>query len=271
MRISTPHSLPPPNAAAANGGESMMNRRFLLKALGLTAGLAAGNALEVASLAQAPAAPPAAPPSGPFVLPPLPYAYDALEPYIDATTMHLHHDKHHASYVEKLNAAVAGHPELAAKSVDELVANLDAIPEDIRTAIRNQGGGHANHSFWWTILAKDGGSEPKADLAKDIDAQLGGFSQFQERFSKAAASVFGSGWAWLTLSHDGRLQIETSANQDSPLSSGRTPILGIDVWEHAYYLKYQNRRPEYVGAFFHIVNWDYVSGHYAQAKSSLHS
>ena len=250
----------------------MMNRRFVLKAIGSSAGLAAAaNRLEISSWAQAASAQPTVAGGGPFTLPPLPYAYDALEPHFDATTMHLHHDKHHASYVDKLNAAVAGYPDLANKSVTELIANLDAVPEAIRTAIRNHGGGDANHSFWWPILSKNGGAEPKAELARDIDRTFGGFSQFQDSFAKAAAGVFGSGWAWLTLSREGSLQIETSANQDSPLSSGRTPILAIDVWEHAYYLKYQNRRPEYVSAFFHIVNWDYVSGQYAKAKSSLRS
>ncbi len=185
--------------------------------------------------------------------------------------MHLHHDKHHAAYVDKLNAAVAGHPELAARTVDDLVAHLDTVPEEIRTAIRNQGGGDANHSFWWPILSKSGGDQPRAELAKDLDAQFGSFSQFQDRFTKAAGSVFGSGWAWLTLARDGKLQIETTPNQDSPLTAGRVPIVGIDVWEHAYYLKYQNRRPEYLAAFFHIVNWDRVSGRYVEHRASLRS
>ena len=245
-----------------------MNRRSALKGLGLTAGLVVtGNAFELNSLAQTTPAQTAASTGAPFTLPPLPYAYDALEPYIDGTTMHLHHDKHHASYVDKLNAAVAGHPDLGAKKVEELVADLSAVPEDLRAAIRNQGGGHANHSFWWLILSANGGAAPKGELAKDIDGTFGSLEKFQDQFSKAAGSVFGSGWAWLTLSHEGTLKIETSANQDSPLSSGRTPILGLDVWEHAYYLKYQNRRPEYVSAFFHIVNWGFVSGQYADAKA----
>jgi len=245
----------------------MMNRRSLLKGIGLTTGIVlAKPALDAGAMVQTQAA--AAPSSGPYKLPPLPYAYDALEPYIDAETMHLHHDKHHASYVEHLNTAVAAHPELAGKSVDELVSNLNTVPEEIRTAVRNQGGGDVNHSFWWPILSKRGGDTPKAELAKDIDSQFGSFSQFQDRFSKAAAGVFGSGWAWLALAPDGKLQIETTPNQDSLLTNGHKPILGIDVWEHAYYLKYQNRRPEYVAAFFHIVNWDFVSGQYAQARSS---
>jgi len=245
-----------------------MKRRSLLKGFGLTAGIGFfAKGFQLNAAAQSAPAPTVAPATGPFTLPPLGYAYDALEPYIDATTMHLHHDKHHASYVEKLNAAVAGHPELGQKSVDALISNLGAVPETIRTAVRNQGGGHANHSYWWLTLSKSGGTAPKAELAKAIDANFGSFDQFKGSFSKAAGSVFGSGWAWLTLAPDGKLAIETSPNQDSPLSAGRTPILGIDVWEHAYYLKYQNRRPEYVGAFFNVVNWDFVSGQYAKAKS----
>jgi len=242
-----------------------MNRRSILKGLASGAGLAiSGASFRPCALAQV-----SAPvPGGSYTLPPLPYTYDALEPYIDAETMHLHHDKHHASYVEHLNAAVAGHPEVAGKSVEELLAHLDTVPESIRTAIRNQGGGDANHSFWWPTLSRSGGDSPKAELAKEIDAQFGSFDQFQEKFSKAATGVFGSGWAWLTLGGEGKLQIETTANQDSPITNGRTPILGLDVWEHAYYLKYQNRRPEYVAAFFHVVNWDFVSGQYAAARKA---
>jgi len=247
-----------------------MNRRSILKGLGSGAGLAlTGGGVQLHALAQVSTSPTSARATGPYTLPPLPYAYDALEPYIDAETMHLHHDKHHASYVEHLNAAVAGHPEIAGKSVDYLLAHLDTVPESIRLAVRNQGGGDANHSFWWPTLSRSGGDAPKAELAKDIDAQFGSFSQFQQQFSKAAGGVFGSGWAWLTLGGNGKVQIETSANQDSPISNDRTPILGLDVWEHAYYLKYQNRRPEYVAAFFHIVNWDYVSGLYARARTTF--
>lgn len=245
-----------------------MKRRSLLKGFGLAAGIGfVADKFQLNATAQSAPTQAATPTAGPFTLPPLTYAYDALEPYIDATTMHLQHDKHHASYVEKLNAAVAGHPELGRKNVDDLITNLTVVPEEIRTAVRNQGGGHANHSYWWLILSKSGGAAPKAELAKDIDANFGSFDQFKGSFSKAAGSVFGSGWAWLTVAPNGKLAIETSANQDSPLSSGRTPVLGIDVWEHAYYLKYQNRRPEYVKAFFNVVNWDFVSGQYAKAKS----
>jgi Fe-Mn family superoxide dismutase len=245
-----------------------MNRRLVLKALGSAAGLAAaGNALEIRSWPQAPASPSAATPAGPFTLPPLPYAYDALEPYIDAQTMHLHHDKHHQTYVNNLNAAVAGHPDLAKMSVDDLVANLNAVPEEIRTAVRNQGGGHANHSFWWQCLSRQGGAAPKAELAAEIDRQFGSLAQFQAAFVKASAGVFGSGWAWLTLAPGGKLQIETTPNQDSPLTAGRTPLLALDVWEHAYYLKYQNRRAEYIDGFFHVVNWDDAGSRYAKARS----
>jgi Fe-Mn family superoxide dismutase len=196
-------------------------------------------------------------------LPALPYAYDALEPYFDADTMHLHHDKHHQAYVNNLNAAVAGHPEVAGKTVYELVANLTDVPESIRTAVRNQGGGHANHSFWWPMLGK-GSAAPSGELAKAIDARFGTFSAFQEQLTKAALSVFGSGWAWLVTMPDGTLSIETTPNQDSPLTSGHKPVVGVDVWEHAYYLKYQNRRPDYVKAFFQVINWDSVSSKFAE-------
>lgn len=254
-----------------------MNRRSLLKSAGALGCVLASSSLAESLSAQTagPASQPdlpaqvtPPPPAGPFTLPPLPYAYDALEPYIDAETMHLHHDKHHASYVAKLNDAVAGHPDLAAKTPDQLVANLNSIPDSIRTAVRNQGGGDANHSFWWPILSKSGGTTPKAELAKDIDAKFGSLSAFETQFAKAGASVFGSGWAWLSRDASGTLAIETTANQDSPLSLGHTPVLGIDVWEHAYYLKYQNRRPEYIAAFMKVINWDRVSSNYAAMKQT---
>jgi Fe-Mn family superoxide dismutase len=212
---------------------------------------------------QAPAAAPATPPSGPFTLPPLPYAYDALEPNFDAATMHLHHDKHHQAYVNNLNAAVAAHPELAGKTVEELVANLGFLPEASRTAVRNQGGGHLNHSFWWPTLGK-GGAAPTGELAKAIDLRFGSLSSFQDKLTAAAMGVFGSGWAWLVKLPDGSVAIQSTANQDSPLTVGLKPLLTVDVWEHAYYLKYQNRRAEYVKAFFQVINWDYVSGKFAQ-------
>ena len=177
--------------------------------------------------------------------------------------MHLHHDKHHQAYVNNLNAAVATHPELGAKTADELVANLSAVPDSLRTAVRNQGGGHANHSFWWPTLGK-GGAAPSGELAKAIDAKFGSQTGFEGALTAASLSVFGSGWAWLVKLPDGSVAIETTPNQDSPLTVGHKPVLGVDVWEHAYYLKYQNRRPEYVKAFFQVVNWDYVSGRFAE-------
>jgi Fe-Mn family superoxide dismutase len=204
-----------------------------------------------------------APPASPFTLPPLPYAYDALEPYFDAETMHLHHDKHHQAYVNNLNAAVAAYPELGGQSVGQLLNRLNWIPDSVRTAIRNNGGGHANHSFWWPTLGK-GGAAPTGQLAKAIDQKFGSLSGLQEKLTAAALGVFGSGWAWLVKLPDGTVAIETTANQDTPLTGDHTPVLTVDVWEHAYYLKYQNRRVDYVKAFFHVVNWDYVSGQFAQ-------
>ena len=209
------------------------------------------------------AAPAAAPPAGPFKLPALPYGYEALEPSFDAETMHLHHDKHHQAYVNNLNVAVAAHPELAQRTVWDLVANLDSVPEAVRTAVRNNGGGHANHSFWWPTLGK-GGAAPTGELAKAIDAKFGSLSGFEDKLTDAAMHVFGSGWAWLVKMPDGTVAIESTPNQDSPLAVGQKPVLGVDVWEHAYYLKYQNKRADYVKAFFQVVNWDYVSGQFAQ-------
>ena len=242
---------------------SLLTRRTLLKSAGaVKATFAATGISDTFAQAQAPA------PTGPFKLPPLPYAYDALEPYIDAETMHLHHDKHHASYVAKLNDAVAGHPELASQTPDQLLRSLNTLPESVRTAVRNQGGGDSNHTFWWPTLSKSGGAAPKAELAKDIDARFGSLSAFETQFAKAGAGIFGSGWAWLARDASGTLAIETTANQDSPLLLGRTPVLGVDVWEHAYYLKYQNRRPEYLTAFMKVINWDRISGNYAAMKQT---
>lgn len=244
----------------------MMNRRTALKHLGGAASaLFLTEALHAQGSAAAHAAAAPTAPTGPFTLPPLPYAYDALEPSIDAETMHLHHDKHHHAYVNNLNAAVAAHPELAGKSVEDLVTNLSVWPEAARTAVRNQGGGHANHSFWWTILGK-GGAAPTGELAKAIDAGFGSLTGFQEKLTTAAMSVFGSGWAWLVKMPDGTLAIETTANQESPLTLGHKPVLTVDVWEHAYYLKYQNKRADYVKAFFQVINWDYVSGQFARKE-----
>lgn len=194
-----------------------------------------------------------------FTLPPLPYAPDALEPYIDKTTMEIHHGKHHAAYVTNLNKALESAPELANKSLPELLANNCAIvPENIRTAVRNNGGGHVNHSMFWTIMSAPGGaSQPTGALADAINGSFGGFDQFKEKFNAAATTRFGSGWAWL-LKNGSKLEIVSSANQDSPLMEGREPVMGLDVWEHAYYLKYQNRRPEYIGAWWSVVNWQEV-------------
>ncbi len=201
----------------------------------------------------------------PFSLPPLPYPYDALEPHIDARTMQIHHTGHHAAYVRNLNAAVAKHPDLARKSVEELLADLNALPTDVRTAIRNNGGGHANHMLFWQIMSPKGGGEPRGELAKAIEKAFGSFARFQEQFVSAAMGVFGSGWAWLTVDRNRQLRVEPTPNQDTPLSEGRTPILGIDVWEHAYYLKYQNRRAEYVKAFQNVIDWDRVAEFYRRA------
>jgi len=242
----------------------MMNRRSALKHLGGAASaLLLVDSLHADGVPYAQATPAPAPPAGPFSLPPLPYAYDALEPSIDAETMHLHHDKHHQAYVNNLNAAVAAHPELAGKSINDLIANLNSLPDSVRTAVRNSGGGHLNHSFWWPTLGK-GGSAPTGELAKAIDAKFGTLASFQDKLTAAAMSVFGSGWAWLVQGTDGALAIETTPNQDSPVTQGHKPVLGVDVWEHAYYLKYQNRRVDYVKAFWLVLNWDYVSGQFAQ-------
>lgn len=202
--------------------------------------------------------------TGPFSVPPLPYSADALEPHIDARTMEIHHGKHHAAYVTNLNKAVASQPSLAGKSVEELVRNWNTAPESVRTAIRNHGGGHINHTLFWQMLKK-GGGEPKGGLARAIDARFGSYDKFKDEFTKAASTVFGSGWAWLSL--DGReLRIEQTPNQDSPLMQGRIPLLGVDVWEHAYYLKYQNRRADYIAAFYNVINWDFVSERFAKAQ-----
>ncbi len=205
----------------------------------------------------------------PHTLPALPYAYDALEPHIDAQTMEIHHTRHHQTYVNNLNAALEG-TEHAGLPVDELIAQLESLPEALRAPVRNNGGGHANHSLFWTIMSPTGGGKPDGDLARAIDADLGGFDAFKEAFTKAAVSRFGSGWAWLTVDKSGRLAVESSANQDNPamkgVGSGNTAILGLDVWEHAYYLKYQNRRPEYIAAFYEVIDWAEVARRHAVAR-----
>ena len=198
-----------------------------------------------------------------FKLPPLPYAEDALEPYIDARTMHIHHGKHHAGYTAKLNAAIEG-SDLVGMSIEDILADLDAVPEDIRRAVRNNGGGFANHSLFWQVMSPEGGGEPDGALAEAIERTFGGFSAFKDIFTQMAAGVFGSGWVWLEV-RDGGLHIVSTPNQDTPLMHGGKPILGIDVWEHAYYLHYQNRRPDYIAAFFKVINWDKVGELYTSA------
>ena len=200
-----------------------------------------------------------------YTLPNLPYAFDALEPHIDAKTMEIHHGKHHAAYVNNVNNALASHADLAGKSIDELMRELSKVPEAIRTAVRNNGGGHSNHSMFWKLMKKGGGGAPKGELAAAIDKKFGGFDKFQEQFTNAGMTRFGSGWAWLSVDGKKELQLSSSANQDTPLSDGVTPVLGLDVWEHAYYLNYQNRRPDYIKAWWNVVDWDAVAANYAAA------
>ena len=233
----------------------MITRRRVLKTLVLGSG-----AVALSRPAFAADPPPA---EGVFKLPPLGYDYDALEPFIDAETMKIHHDKHHAAYVSKLNAAVAEAPGLEKKTIREILTSLDTAPEAVRAALRNHGGGHANHTLFWQILKKNENGKPSGELAAAIDKSFGSFAKFQDAFGAAALKVFGSGWAWLVL-RDTALAIETSANQDTPVSSGGIPLLALDVWEHAYYLKYQNRRPDYVKAFQNVINWDVVSERFAK-------
>ena len=244
----------------------MMTRRQALKTTALASAVCAtATTLRIAN-AQSSAGPaPAAAVTGPFTLPPLPYAFDALEPHIDALTMQIHHDKHHAAYVTNLNKAVAEFPELGKKRVEELVRDLNALPDKIRAAVRNQGGGHYNHTLFWQMIQKDGGGQPSGELLKGVEKRFGSFAVFKDEFTKAALGQFGSGWAWLVLGANKELGIQPTPNQDSPISQNKQPLLGIDVWEHAYYLKYQNRRPEYVAAFFQVIDWDFVSERYKQA------
>jgi superoxide dismutase, Fe-Mn family len=258
----------------------MMTRRQAIKTTALAS---AALAALPGAIAQTNPSAPAATSGGPFTLPLLPYAYDALEPYIDVETMHIHHDKHHAAYVANLNKAVAEFPDLGSKSVEDLLKNLNSVPEKIHTAVRNNGGGHYNHSLFWQMMKKDGGGVPAGELAKAIDTSFGNFSAFKESFTKAALGQFGSGWAWLVLD-GGQLKIEPTPNQDSPISQNATtwlvkpadmdsrlqfqiPLLGLDVWEHAYYLKYQNKRTDYIAAWFNVVNWDFAAERYAKFKA----
>lgn len=258
----------------------MMTRREALRAAFLgAAALAASPRLVQAQAAPAAPVPTTPAPTGPFVLPPLPYDYKALEPYIDAQTMQIHHDKHHAAYVANLNKAVAKYPDLQKKTVAELVAGINMVPEDIRTAVRNNGGGHYNHSQFWQMmqmppttpvagnLFRNRVNAPSGDFVTAINAKFGSLTNFQQQFTDAALKQFGSGWAWLSLDPKGGLMIESTPNQDSPLMAGRKPLLGIDVWEHAYYLKYQNRRPEYIAAWFNVVNWNFVAERHRQGTT----
>jgi Fe-Mn family superoxide dismutase len=198
-------------------------------------------------------------------LPPLPYGFDALEPYIDAQTMEIHHDRHHGTYVNNLNAALEKHPELGERSAEDLLRGINEVPEDIRTAVRNNGGGHVNHSMFWQIMAPNAGGEPSGEVADLINGQFGGFDSFKQQFAQAGTTRFGSGWAWL-VSQGGEFKILSTANQDSPLMDGQFPVLGLDVWEHAYYLKYQNKRPDYIAAWWNVVNWNAVNERLKQAR-----
>lgn len=265
----------------------MMTRRQALKT---TALVAAATATLPGTIAQT--TPAAAPGSGPFTLPSLPYAFDALEPHLDARTMEIHHDKHHAAYVANLNKAVADYPDVGKKSVEELVMDLNSVPEKIRTAVRNNGGGHYNHLLFWQMMKKDGGGEPAGELAKAIEANFGKFADLKTKFNEAATKVFGSGWAWLVLGPDKKMHVVSTPNQDTTnlnavvppaaakaitaryglqaaavtrtANSETTPLLGLDVWEHAYYLKYQNKRADYIAAWWNVVNWDFVAERYAK-------
>lgn len=237
----------------------MLTRRQMLKSAAI-GGIAAAAACSSGESQE-----PSQNGGAPYSLPPLPYSFDALEPHIDAMTMEIHHDRHHAGYVRKLNAAVKDYPELAKLSVQELMGKLSEVPEAIRVAVRNNGGGHANHSLFWDSMKQGGGGEPTGDLAAAINTAFGSFSSFKEGLTQAASGRFGSGWAWLALDSGKQLHIMDTPNQDTPLMQGRTPILGIDVWEHAYYLKYQNKRGDYINAWFNLVDWGKVSERYSSA------
>jgi Fe-Mn family superoxide dismutase len=236
----------------------LLNRRQLLKAAGTgAASLALARLVPLAAAADK---------SAGFTLPKLPYAYDALEPYIDAQTMTIHHDKHHAAYVNNLNIALKEYPDLLKKTPKELLSDTNSLPQAVRQAVINNGGGDYNHTLFWHFMAPKAGGEPSGALAKDIDSAFGSFEKFTTKFNEAATKRFGSGWAWLVVDGKGGLAVVSSANQDSPISAGATPVLGIDVWEHAYYLKYQNRRPEYIKAWWNVVNWPFVAERIAEAK-----
>lgn len=201
-----------------------------------------------------------------YKLPQLDYAYDSLEPHIDAATMEIHHTKHHQAYINNLNAALEPYPELQGKDIEELLQSLDQLPKEIQQAVRNNGGGYYNHNLFWKVMGPHGGGSPKGQLLEEINQTFGSFDQFKELFNKAAATRFGSGWAWLIINDSGKLEVVSSPNQDSPIMEGKRILLGLDVWEHAYYLNYQNRRPDYISAWWNVVNWDYVNERYQQLK-----
>jgi Fe-Mn family superoxide dismutase len=235
----------------------MLDRRQFLYLFGATVGTAAIGAFDRPAFAA----------TGPYTLPPLPYAYDALEPYIDKETMQFHHDKHHAAYVNNLNAAVSKYPELQSKSVEALIRDLDRLPEDIRATVRNNGGGDLNHTLFWASMTPNGGGKPSGEIGAAIDKKFGSFQAFQTAFNNAGTKVFGSGWAWLVLNKAGDLEVLSTSNQDSPIIKGYRPILGNDVWEHAYYLKYRNQRGEYLKQWWNVVNWEEVNRRYREARS----
>jgi superoxide dismutase, Fe-Mn family len=243
----------------------MMTRRHAIKTTALATAACAAALPGTVARADSAAGPGGETP--PFKLPPLPYGFDALEPHIDARTMQIHHDKHHQAYVTNLNKALAGHIELESKTLDEMLQNPGNLPASLRTAVQNNGGGHYNHSLFWQMMSPSGGGEPSGELAAAIDKTFKSFAAFKEELTKAATTRFGSGWAWLVIGSDKSLSIESTANQDTPLAESKHPLLGIDVWEHAYYLKYQNRRPDYIGAFFNVINWNFVSERYKKLSA----
>lgn len=236
-----------------------LNRRNFLFLLGASAGAYALDASHSSNLLGNALAAQTPKPTGAFELPPLPYGFNALEPHIDAQTMRIHHDRHHATYVKNLNAAIEKHPELKGRTAEQLLQNLNSVPEDIRTTVRNNGGGHVNHSMFWRIMSPQGGGQPTGEIASVIKQNFGSFAAFQQQFNQAGEKRFGSGWAWLIRTQEGKYQITSTQNQDSPLMEGNYPVMGNDVWEHAYYLKYQNRRAEYLKAWWNVVNWNEVN------------
>jgi superoxide dismutase, Fe-Mn family len=246
----------------------VLNRRNFLIILGAATGTAALSNFNAPAIAQGSQKPSQADANSlPFMLPPLPYAYNALEPHIDAETMKFHHDKHHAAYIKKLNEAVNKYPELKQKSVEDLVKNVDTLPEDVRKTIRNNGGGHLNHTMFWEIMSPKGGGQPTGAIAEAITKSFGSFSAFQEQFNEAGKNRFGSGWAWLVMDGNRQLKVTSTANQDSPLIEGLFPIMGNDVWEHAYYLKYRNKRDEYLKQWWNVVNWEEINKRYQKATT----